>query len=258
MNVERLKEKMKEQGISQSELARRIGGNQSAISEYTRGRVQPTDKTIQKIADALGCSFEYLKGNEVIVKELPNYSSAEIYRGDIYFVKMTNRVYDTGVLDAGRPAVVVSNNQGNYHSNYVQVVYLTTKEKKPLPTHVPIICRTPSTAMCEQIQTVSKDRLVEFVRTCTDAEMKQIDEALMISLGLEEKRNGFDFAKLESENAELKVYLKQAQEKNQKLIAEKSELIEKSAVCEDTMRVQIERDMYKKNYEALIDRLLGK
>lgn len=269
MNIERLKEKMKEQGLSQTALGKCCGITQGTISEYMNGKKHPTDKNIQKIADALGCSIEYLKGNDELMKKddepVTTYASSEVYRGDIFYVKMSNRMYDTGVLDAGRPAVVVSNNQGNYHSGYVQVVYLTTKEKKPLPTHVPIICRVPSTAMCEQVQTVSKDRLIEYVRTCTEKEMKQIDEALMISLGLEPEVTNYN-GKLEDENRELKEYLKQAKEANQVLKKDFEELYEEYEKIKDrspfpesyAIRLQAERDAYAELYESLLDRLVGR
>lgn len=269
MNGERLKEKMKEQGLSQTALGKQCGIGQGTISEYMNEKKHPTDKNIQKIADALGCSIEYLKGNDEPMKKddepVTTYVSSEVYRGDIFYVKMSNRMYDTGVLDAGRPAVVVSNNQGNYHSGYVQVVYLTTKEKKPLPTHVPIICRVPSTAMCEQVQTVSKDRLIEYVRTCTEKEMKQIDEALMISLGLEDEVtcNEYD-RRIEEENKKLKENLKQAQDANRVLMQEVNDLCEKYKELKskpihdpsEAIKYKIERDTYKQQYESLLDRLI--
>lgn len=61
----------------------------------------------------------------------------EIYRGDIFFVKRNdnNRQKNSEQYDE-RPAIVVSNNKCNEFSPVVEVVYLTTQEKKPLPTHV--------------------------------------------------------------------------------------------------------------------------
>ena len=84
----------------------------------------------------------------------------------------------------GRPAVIVSNNAFNKNSDYVEIVYLTTKYKKPLLTHCEICCKQLSTAMCETIYTVHKDRLGEFIKTCTDEEIRNIDICLARSLGL--------------------------------------------------------------------------
>ena len=52
----------------------------------------------------------------------------------------------------GRPAVVVSNDMCNRYSPVITVVFLTTREKKDLPTHVQIkSSRYDSTALCEQV-----------------------------------------------------------------------------------------------------------
>lgn len=105
-------------------------------------------------------------------------------RGEIYYV---TRIATAGSeQQAGRPAIVVSNNKGNVHSSIVEMIYLTTQPKNDLPTHV-TIRSTPqrSTALCEQISTVDIERLGDYIATCTDAEMTAIDAALMISLGIE-------------------------------------------------------------------------
>lgn len=107
----------------------------------------------------------------------------EIYRGDMFYVRNFVRV-NGSEQTAERPALIVSNNAGNTHSDMCEIVYLTTKEKKPLPTHVEVMCKIPSTALCEQVFSVSQERLGEYIRTATETEMKKIDKALMISLGL--------------------------------------------------------------------------
>ena len=106
----------------------------------------------------------------------------EVLKGDIYFVDGFTNNYDKG-----RPCVIVSNNTGNHFSNKVEVVWLTTADKKPLPTHVEVLCREKATALCENIDTISKDRLGDFIRTCTEAEIQAIDKALMVSLGINEE-----------------------------------------------------------------------
>ena len=113
--------------------------------------------------------------------------TVEYKRGDVYFVKMVHPTVGYE-LDANRPAVIVSNDIGNKHSLVVEVVFLTTQEKKPLPTHAEIRCTgKTSTALCEQVTTVSKDRLGKYFGTCSEDEMRMIDRAIMISLGLDEK-----------------------------------------------------------------------
>lgn len=106
----------------------------------------------------------------------------DFYRGDIFFIAHSPV---SGSEQGGhRPGVIVSNDLANRYSPNVEVVFLTSQEKKPMPTHVPVQCKVPSTALCENIQTVSKERLDGFVRSCTAEEMKQIDSALLHSLGI--------------------------------------------------------------------------
>lgn len=107
----------------------------------------------------------------------------DIYRGDIFYISQGSCVGSE--QKTGRSGVIVSNNLANKFSPNVEVVLLTSQTKKPLPTHVEILAKVPSIALCENIHTVSKERLGDFIRTCTDSEMKNIDKALLHSLGIE-------------------------------------------------------------------------
>ncbi len=106
-----------------------------------------------------------------------------IKRGDIFYVRRTPVVGHEQF--AGRPAIIVSNGICNQHADTVEVVYLTTQPKAALPTHVAIqSAKLPSTALCEQITTVSTMRLGDYYGSCTKEEMDAIDDALLVSLGL--------------------------------------------------------------------------
>lgn len=109
--------------------------------------------------------------------------SEEVRRGEMFYIYSTEI---TGSEQAGgRPGIIVSNDIGNQHSSIVEVVYLTTKEKKPLPTHVSISSAAkPSVALCEQIESISKGRLGNYICQISEAEQKNIDTALAISLGI--------------------------------------------------------------------------
>lgn len=143
----------------------------------------------------------------------------EIYRGDIYYIDPFPAAGSE--QKAGRPGLIVSNDKNNKYSPNVEIVFLTSQEKKPLPTHVPVMCRVPSTALCENILTVSKDRLSSFIRTCTEEELKSIDAALLSSLGIMVKGEVKETAPKENSHAE------------------------------------IERDFYKSLYEQLLNKLIG-
>lgn len=107
----------------------------------------------------------------------------EIKRGDIWYVSKDN--YTGCEQAAGRPAIIVSNEKNNACAETVEVVYLTTQPKKDLPTHVLIrSSERESTALCEQITTVSVDRLLGYKGHLTPAEMTNVEVAMLISLEL--------------------------------------------------------------------------
>lgn len=103
---------------------------------------------------------------------------------DIFYIS-NSKCYATDPSNTeGRPAIVVSSDKLNEHADVVEVVYLTTKEKRLMPTHAEVLCKIPSTALCETIYTVNKDRLGDFVRTCTDKEMEGVNAGILCSLGI--------------------------------------------------------------------------
>ena len=117
----------------------------------------------------------------------------EIRRGDVYYIDKKDIEVEpvVGSEQKGRrPVIVIQNDTGNKYSPTTIVAYITTQKKHGLPTHVVLhsnILRRASTAMLEQIRTVSKNRLNTYLGTLTDAEMQKIDRALRISLNLNGK-----------------------------------------------------------------------
>lgn len=60
----RLKELRQINSLTQSQLADKLGCNQTAIGKYERGDLQPSIETLFKLADIFGCSIDYLLGRE--------------------------------------------------------------------------------------------------------------------------------------------------------------------------------------------------
>ena len=103
-------------------------------------------------------------------------------RGEIYYIENDNAV---GSEQRGtRPALIVGNDVGNKYSPVLLVVYFTLQHKKPMPTHVYV--RGYGTALCEQICTIDRTRLLQKKGECTNKDMERINKALRISLGMEE------------------------------------------------------------------------
>lgn len=108
----------------------------------------------------------------------------DVRRGDIYYIAHSKCYSTNPKLEAWRPGVIVSCDRLNENSPVVEVVYLTTKEKRDMLTHKKILCKIPSTALCENIYTISKEKLGAFIRTCTDKEMEALNAGLVASLGI--------------------------------------------------------------------------
>lgn len=105
-------------------------------------------------------------------------------RGEIYYI---NSIMAKGSEQkSGRPGIIVSNDKANEHSDVVEIVYLTTKHKGDLPTHVTIRATgVNSIALCEQITSVDKSRIGDYRGKVSAAEMLNLEIALAISLGID-------------------------------------------------------------------------
>ncbi len=109
-------------------------------------------------------------------------------RGEIYFADL-NPVL--GSEQGGfRPVLIVQNDIGNKYSPTVIISAITSQiPKARLPTHVELPAplsnlEKDSVILLEQIRTIDKKRLKKRVAKLDMDIMKQVDEALEISLGL--------------------------------------------------------------------------
>ena len=110
-----------------------------------------------------------------------------VKRGDIYYADLSPVV---GCEQGGiRPVIVIQNNTGNKYCPSVIVAAITSQNKKPMPTHINLSgseCKlsSDSTIMLEQVRTIDKNRLKNFVSGVTTEKMNEINQAILISLGL--------------------------------------------------------------------------
>lgn len=161
-----------------------------------------------------------------------------IKRGDCFYIEsIYNEVGSE--QKSGRPAIIVSNEKNNQNSETVEVVYLTTKTKANLPTHV-IIRSAPreSTALCEQVTSVSTNRIGTFMSHLTKEEITQVDIALLISLDLTIDQEQREIIKEVIKEVPAVAQYKPTTQDGWKKFA-------------DTTRIEAERDLYKKMYEDL-------
>ena len=113
-----------------------------------------------------------------------------ITRGDLYFANLDNKV--VGSEQAGiRPVVIIQNNIGNLYSPTVIIAPITSKVeiKAKLPTHIIIEAKVKrlkkkSMILVEQIRVIDKMRLMGYIGALDSAELKALDKALIIALGI--------------------------------------------------------------------------
>lgn len=60
----RIREIRKERGMTQSDLAKMVGVDQSAVAQWEAGKSGPHRNKLSKLAQALGCSIDDLLGEE--------------------------------------------------------------------------------------------------------------------------------------------------------------------------------------------------
>lgn len=114
----------------------------------------------------------------------------EVHRGEIWYMSYGQTTGSE--MQKARPVVIVSNETCNEHSPVVTVLPITSKDKKPLPTHVPV----PTTQelvhgviMAEQITTTSKMRLINYVGEVDEKTLRAIDNAICVQCAIERKRS---------------------------------------------------------------------
>jgi len=112
-----------------------------------------------------------------------------VKRGDIFYADLSPV---TGSEQGGiRPVIVIQNDVGNKYSPTVIVAAITSQiNKAKLPTHVEISSdeyglNKDSVVLLEQIRTLDKKRLKEKIGHMTNADIALVEEALLISIGLQ-------------------------------------------------------------------------
>ena len=168
----------------------------------------------------------------------------EVHRGEVWYYSFNGSAVgseqDGGIK--GRPCVIVSNEKNNLFSTTVTIIPMTSKDKKPMPTHVYIdIGMVYGTALCEQVTTISKDRLTRYCGEVDYTTLKEIEKGLSVQLGIDTKT---------------------AVETPVKPAEQPVKAVELAPVVVDNSieikALETERDVYKKMYEDLLSKMLSK
>lgn len=117
------------------------------------------------------------------------HSDLTPHRGDVWFAEFGEHP-GTSVQEGCRPALIISNEMNNLHSETVTIIPMTSKLKKSyLPTHVSLEradCPNlePSMVLAEQVTTIGKSALKNLVGKVDEKKIREIEAAVGIHLGL--------------------------------------------------------------------------
>ena len=109
-------------------------------------------------------------------------------RGELYFADLGNGIGSE--QNGKRPVVIIQNDVGNRHSPTTIVAAISTqvKTKANLPTHYYLKPGSglvqASMVMLEQIRTIDKTRLSQYIGKLSQEDLQGINHALAISIGL--------------------------------------------------------------------------
>lgn len=160
-----------------------------------------------------------------------------VNRGEIFYMSFGSAIGSE--MQKSRPVVIVSNDDCNWHSPVVTVLPITSKDKKPLPTHTQVPEGLPvrGIVMAEQIQTVSKSRLGDYIGEFDDKTMRKIDETICVQCAIERKRT--------TDTTALQDELKQEHERRMQLEAACEELKAQIASFDKQSINEIEVEKWK-------------
>jgi mRNA interferase MazF len=108
-------------------------------------------------------------------------------RGEVYLVSFDPAL--GAEIQKTRPALILQNDIGNLHSPVTIVAAITSNVRRQGPTSVLVKAAeggldVDSIVLLNQIRTVDKRRLVKRLGVLRGATLKQVNQAIMISLAL--------------------------------------------------------------------------
>ena len=180
-----------------------------------------------------------------------------VKRGQMYYIHKRPPFKESRELDpkGGRPAIIVSRDEDNFMSGTVNVVYLTSEHNIRFLRDTQFKLTggkmIRSVAKCEQIDTVDKQCLGDYIGDCNEEELDLLNKALCLSLNI---CTGVENS---VENVERAEEVKAMQAYIDQLTAENADLRKMCAGASNT-NYKEEAERYKQMYQDLVRTLAGR
>ena len=283
--AERLKVLLRESNMNQRTLADELGITAGAVGQWCAGMTMPTSARIGRISDIFGCNKDWLMGEDVprdrdVQKNASGYtdptafkaiktmekdglsSMTELKKGGIYEYTL-----QSGFV---RNALVVSDERRNDQKS-VAIIMLTEQEHG-----IEIMCNGKRYANPDRLSYGYVDNFGEIVGSATDDEMKAVDNAVAIAVGLDMGVVGcVDMVQAEKIKQMIKALKVENEDKQKCIESLQSQIRTLSAECNvlsaeasrlrdtssdrkdyDVIRMEIEAKFYKEQYEKLLERMI--
>ena len=150
------------------------------------------ENRLEKISPDAGRAFRGLPCFRLTyIQEVILMRRKAIRRGALFYADLNPVV---GSEQGGtRPILILQNDVGNYFSPTVVAAAITSRQdKNRLPTHIGVRANRcglakDSIVLTEQIRTLDKRRLRERAGRIPEDDMRRVDEALGVSMGLHDQ-----------------------------------------------------------------------
>lgn len=188
-----------------------------------------------------------------------------VKRGQIYYIHKKPPYEGSREINPknGRPAIIVSRDEDNYMSGTVMVVYLTSgsniRFQRETQFKLSAGKAIRSVAKCEQIATIDKQCIGDYICDISEEELFQLNKTLTVALDIDTQQADAKIrSELAKEREQHKMEVQMLYERNKDLEAQNALLHKELDKRPCAEALESEARMYKKLYSDLLKTLAGK